>query len=121
MEEHVPYELALLMVEKGFSQTTVAKYERNILSCRYEDVPKPTIWESLKWLRTEHDISVEVYPTSFGWGVELHIAYKQDNIRSGRHLGFVNKDSNSTNWYDNYEEAVLDGIKVALEHHVYAE
>lgn len=122
MGEHVSYEIALLMVAKGFSCETAEVYERNILVKRYEDVPKPTIWQTLKWLREEHHISVEVYSTSFGWGVELSTAYKQGmNVAIDIHLGFVNNDSDYTNWYETYEEAVIDGIKTALEHHVYVE
>lgn len=122
MEEHIPYEIALLMVAKGFSCETAEVYERNTLAKRYEDVPKPTIWQALKWLREEHHISVEVFSTFFGWGVELSTAYKHGmNVDVDTHLGFVNNDSGYTNWYETYEAAVIDGIKIALEHHVYAE
>jgi hypothetical protein len=60
MEEYVPIEIAKKLKEKGFDWETSNVYEKNILACRYEDYPKPTISQVLKWLREEKKIHTGV-------------------------------------------------------------
>lgn len=59
MCEFVNFEIAKKLKEKGFDWETSNVYEKNILACRYEDYPKPTISQVLKWLREEKSIYVE--------------------------------------------------------------
>lgn len=60
MEDFVPYELVVKLTEKGFDWETRDIYERNPLACRYEDYPKPTISQVLKWLRKEKKIHIQI-------------------------------------------------------------
>lgn len=60
MEDFVPFELAVKLKEKGFDWETSNMYERNIIACRYEDYPKPTISQVLKWLREEKKIFMTI-------------------------------------------------------------
>ena len=66
-EEYVSFELAKKLKEKGFDCKTRELYERNILSCRYEDYPKATIAQVLKWLRKEYGIHIEITAAAFGY------------------------------------------------------
>lgn len=61
MEDFVPFSFAKKLKEKGFNYETRDVYERNTLACRYEDIPKPTISQVLKWLREEKNIFVVTF------------------------------------------------------------
>lgn len=60
MCEFVSFEISKKLKEKGFDWETSNVYEKNILACRYEDYPKPTISQVLKWLRDEKKIHIGV-------------------------------------------------------------
>lgn len=59
--EYVTFEIAKKLKEKGFDWETSNVYERNTIACRYEDYPKPTISQVLKWLREEKKIHIEIF------------------------------------------------------------
>jgi hypothetical protein len=102
MEDFIPYKLAVKLVEKGFNYETRDIYERNTLACRYEDVPKPTISQVLKWLREKDIMVFPVYSTN----------------TSRWYCSIVNADSLDTyrlTLSDSYELAAIAGIKYCLD------
>lgn len=60
MEDFVTFDIAKKLKENGFDWETSSVYERNILACRYEDYPKPTISQVLKWLRDEKKLYLAI-------------------------------------------------------------
>lgn len=107
-EDFVPYELAVKLNEKGFDYETRDIYERNTLACRYEDVPKPTISQVLKWLRENHKlhISTKPYPCEDG----LMWMYEVRKFSSVLVCVVVNK----TGFYEP-EQAAIAGIEYCLD------
>ena len=89
-EDFVPFELAKKLEEKGFNWKTLESYtdkikqkhlvsiDSDIAVVEVKDIvntyPKPTISQVLKWLREEKNISIEIYSTATGWGVEIYNA-----------------------------------------------
>ena len=114
MEDFVPFEIAIKLKEKGFEWETSNVYERNIIACRYEDYPKPTISQVLDWLRKEKKISIEpgihcslkwmcgVY--GFSDGLSDFTPYDNDCM-----------DDTIFILYDTYEKAALAGIEYVLD------
>lgn len=83
LEDFVPFDDAVLLREYGFDAETEQVYERNIIACRYEDYPKPTLQMAMKWLRIEYGIYIDVY-TRISDNVDkdvcctYHISYVQN-------------------------------------------
>lgn len=67
MEDFVSFEIAKKLKEKGFDWNTKEIYERNTFVYRYEDYPKPTISQVLKWLREEKKYHVEFIGNACGY------------------------------------------------------
>lgn len=111
MEDFVPYELAVKLKEKGFDWDTREIYERNILACIYEDYPKPTISQVLKWLRKEKKIVISILPSSF------------NNTTSLSNYYYVVYDIKEYFWdkyeysqsFETYEECELRAIEYTLD------
>lgn len=104
MEDFVPYELAVKLVEKGFNYETRDIYERNTLACRYEDVPKPTISQVFVWLREEKKIFVAI---NIGYCYEPFLTNpKMEPILKGYYYGIWELDNlNDKNALSEYFEA----------------
>jgi len=68
-EQYVTYKVGNLLNEKGFDWNTDKVYERNLMACRYEDVPMPSQAMTCDWLRKKHNILVCVIPYEVGAGV----------------------------------------------------
>lgn len=111
MEDYVSFEISKKLSEKGFDWETREIYERNPFVCRYEDYPKPTISEVLKWLREEKNIVFGIAPMQemdydyLGWCVTI---YKVDD--NGYGLSWKEEL-----YYDSYELAALEGIEYVLD------
>lgn len=101
MEEYVPIEIAKKLKEKGFDWETSNVYEKNILACRYEDYPKPTISQVLKWLREEKKIHIGV----------LYHGYYAVWIQPMKR----NEAEHVIHDCKTYEEAELEGIEFVLD------
>lgn len=90
-------------------------YERNTLDCRYEDYPKPTLSQVLKWLREEKKIYVGIsyMPKIISEeGVMDDFYYPTfQKIDLFEPMFFIGGDDN----YSTYEEAVLAGIEYVLD------
>lgn len=108
MEDFVPFELAVKLKEKGFDWDTREMYERNILACRYEDYPKPTISKVLKWLRKEKAIHIGVVLWEKGWYFDVYEYLKEEYEYSIKHK-YQSAD------YNSYEQVALAGIEYVLD------
>ena len=104
-EDYVSFELAKKLKEKGFDWETRELYEKNILCCRYENYPKPTISQVLKWLR-EKKIYVLVEFIDKSWMFDLQCLK----------TGFVVETDVYS--YKTYEEAAVAGIRRVLDNFV---
>lgn len=111
--KHLPYELSKKLVEKGFDWETSTVYKRNVLACRYEDCPCPTISQASTWLREVHDIVISVEPidrmTVFmsGERYQLNVFINSKRVYE-LHRHYQDK-------YVTWEEAAMGGIDYALD------
>ena len=106
MEGFVTFEIAKKLKEKGFDWETSNVFERNIIACRYEDYPKPTISQVLKWLREEK---------------KLHISTGFSNVTKWRYIiihlyeNYIKEPNIWEKNFDSHEEAALAGIEYVLD------
>lgn len=86
--------------------------------CGVEVLKHLLLYEAQKWLREEKKIHIEVYACAGGYMWELCKAY-DTNTFSGDTTIYVyddvtNPKLNDAGRYDSYEEALLEGIKEAI-------
>ena len=112
MEDFVTYELAVKLKEKGFDWETSNVYERNTIACRYEDYPKPTISQVLKWLREEKEIYIEcfLYNGTYSYFIKSITQICKDDLFHE----CLNEDTTDEE-YTTYEQAALAGIEYVLD------
>ena len=119
-EDYVSYELAVKLKVAGFNEPCIAQWSvepdgKPILvsstdfvfsnaELKGRDVTAPLLFHAQKWLREKHHISIRVSYISY------HKVWFADwlNLDSGEF-----DDTDAT--FDSYEEALADGIAVALE------
>lgn len=95
-EDYVSFEIAKLLKEKGFDESTsmvympygdLCKLDRydSIRNSNYNDITKnyfeytaPTIQMAMKWLREVHNIAIVITPSMF-WGKYNASIYKKGN------------------------------------------
>lgn len=111
MEDFVSIKIAKKLKEKGFDWETSNVYERNTIACRYEDYPKPTISQVLKWLRDKKNIVFGITPMQemdgdyLSWCITI-LKVADD----GYGLSFKEEL-----YYDSYESTALAGIEYVLD------
>ena len=110
------------------------QYTCNVIPCQYDDllesrnsateyeVDAPTLYEAQKWLREEKRICVEVDCCAGGYVWDLCKAYHKDWFSGGTTIythccedNAINPLLNDCGKYDSYEDALLEGIKEAIE------
>ena len=140
MEDFVPFEIAKKLKEKGFripTKNIIAMYnELGVLHplttsadyvecasgtkyrCYYNyddfdeyDYPAPTISQVLKWLREEKEIHISTDITGAGWINNIVIKVKY--IEDGPY--WYSKKYRETEFYNSYEEAVIEAIEYVLD------
>ena len=122
-KDYCDYDTCVALKELGLScDDVVLRYEANPLACRYEDIPKPMLYESQKWLREEKRICVEVDCCAGGYVWELCKAYHKDWFSGGTTIythccedNAINSLLNDCGKYNSYEDALLEGIKEAVK------
>lgn len=109
--EFVTFEIAKNLKEKGFDWETSNMYEKNIIACRYEDYPKPTISQTLKWLREVKELHVEIrmYNNCYLWEIYNTKIYDV-------HCLYQKSEKYSTVEHETYEKAALAGISYLLNY-----
>lgn len=120
--DFVDFNLAKKLKEKGFDWVTSNVYERNTLACRYEDYPKPTISQVLKWLREEKKIFVAI---NIGYCYESYekpfpTNPKMEPILKGYYygvwdLGNLNDENGRSEYFESPVLAVIAGIEYVLD------
>lgn len=110
MEDFIPFELAVKLKEKGFDWETREVYERNILACRYEEYPKPTISQVLKWLREEKAFHIDVGVYEWGWYSDVWFYEYVEDVKE-----YYIKHAWQTLDYTSYEQAATAGIEYVLD------
>lgn len=123
-EAYVSFEVAKLLIEKGFNEPTLAyAYGQDMISYysrpKVTDplsivagrIPLPTQQMACEWLRQEHNLSVEVYRTACGW-IGCVVA-----IPSGTDLKFLEDDGDDlpSGQYTTHAKACEATIKYCLE------
>ena len=91
--------------------------KKNILACRYEDYPKPTISQVLKWLREEYRLHIEPrLLTDSGVHADVHRYWKFGvlSVRSGFML-YYSYNHIDDKRFETYEQAALTGIEYVLD------
>lgn len=109
--EFVDFEIAKKLREKGFDWETSNVYERNTIACRYEDYPKPTISQVLKWLREEKLILIGLSPMQEYGGDEI-VEWCATVYKADKQVGLSRKEEF---YYQSYEQAALEGIEYVLD------
>lgn len=112
MEDFVDFNLAKKLREKEFDWETDDVYERDILICRYEDYPKLTIYQVLKWLRKEKKIHISI-------DISYIVCKHGESMYKYRFYitNLSNHDRNTTlEDFDSFEECALAGINYALDY-----
>ena len=125
-KDYCDYETCVALMELGFTlDMTEKKYERNLVCCRYEDVPKPTLYEAQKFLREEKDIQVSILPfedydtDADGNKVGRWVSYAFD-LQWTTSAEWINYEGHTYDFdtmvaVDTYEEALSEGIKAAVK------
>lgn len=111
-KDYCDYETSAALKELGLSCDDIAlRYEANPLACRYEDIPKPMLYEAQKWLREEKGIFVYIdvpWKTDDGLGWS-HFCCNKPMTKEDEEVFFA-----TGGFYDSYEEALAEGIKEAV-------
>ena len=107
-KDYCDYDTCVALNELGLSfKDASQKFERNILTNRYEEVPRPLLYEAQQWLMTQgiyiapriylyHDINLD---DETSWECNIYIAYAAI-YTIGKSLS--------------YEDALLLGIKEGI-------
>ena len=95
------YELGLTFEDASLS------FERNILTNRYEEIPRPSLYEAQKWLREEKDMNV--YVKAFNGEGWYYIIQNYKGARIYPPLTRLIVLCHS------YEEALSEGIKEGIK------
>lgn len=111
--EFASYTLSVLARNAGFDEDVSHVYERNLSACRYEDVPKPTLSNLCRWVRTHHRLSIEPYACGCGFSWQL------SDLRGTTLTDCVNHDREGTNEggvFNTYEQAQADALLFFFTH-----
>lgn len=107
-KDYCDYDTCVALRELGFTLDMTEKvYERNLMTNRYETIPKPLLYEAQKFLRKNKR-------------VEVNSCYDKGNDKWFYYVLFMDYPdlmgiTASESKYDSYEEALLEGIKQIIE------
>lgn len=109
-KDYCDYDTCVALRELGFTLDMTEKvYERNLMTNRYETIPKPSLYEAQKWLREERGIGVFVSGFKNGYTFWINNLLNGDTL----YQGFF--DNQTGKKYNSYEEALAEGIKEAVK------
>ena len=107
-KDYCDYDTCVALYELGLSfEYATQKFDRNILSNRYEEIPRPLIYETQKWLREEKNLAV--YPFLLNNGNWVSMCR---DLRYGFNIDIA------TPQFDLYEDSLLNGIKEVVKYMV---
>lgn len=107
-KDYCYYDTCVALYELGLTfEDASQRFERNILTNRYEEIPRPLLYETQKWLREEKDVIIVVCPYTYDiinkthtWTCEIWFG---DNLEYEIHN------------FKSYEKALSKGIKEAIK------
>ena len=103
-KDYCDYDTCVALNELGLSFEDASQgFERNILTNRYEEVPRPLLYEAQKWLREEKHLHIEVR-----WYCNMWYEYEVKEAE-----GKVLAEGSA---FKTYEEALSTAIYMATEH-----
>lgn len=122
-KDYCDYDTCVALRELGFTLDMTEKvYERNLMTNRYETIPKPLLYEAHKWLREEKRICVEVDCCAGGYVWELCKAYQGNWFSGGTTIythycedNYNNALLNDCGKYNSYEDALLEGVRASIK------
>lgn len=113
-EQYVTFQTAQLLKEAGFNEICDTFYSSNVgapclLRSRNSELDKkhysrPTQALAARWLRDVYHIYITQQPTMQGWMFDLFDLLRHQYILCGKYV-----------YAGNYEEALEEGLKEALE------
>lgn len=133
-EDYVSFEVAKLLKEKGFNEFTYSYYSKddeesepelcmeNLCSDNWNGTPDevndlwfsaPTLSMTMKWLREEKDIYIQVMLD--GWACGGHLGYYVVIQKTDLDFEMMLQDAVDEVFYSTYEEACEAAIKYCLE------
>ena len=121
-KDYCDYDTCVALNELGLSFEDASQgFERNILTNRYEEVPRPLLYEAQKWLR-EKEIYVSVIPEYNELGpvkgvkYRLEVAHWKDDDFGYETIEWLDEEEpHVVCCFDSYEEALLEGVKAAVK------
>lgn len=112
-KDYCDYDTCVALYELGLSfEDASLTFERNLLTNRYEEIPRPSLYEAQKWLREEKGIYVMIeapWKTDDGLGWS-HICCNKPLTEEDQEVCFA-----TGGFFDSYEEALLEGIKATVK------
>ena len=126
-EQLISFETAKLAKERGFNIPGVSIYSGGVLFKNVSVLPEnwnksvdetcsaPTQSLLQKWLRDLHGVDIHITrnkPSYREYRVEI---YKIDNTPNYIYFQINTKKSNGCKWFDDYEEALEQGLQEALK------
>ena len=110
-KDYCDYDTCVALQELGLSfEDASQRFERNILTYRYEEVPRPLLYEAQKWLRRNKKIYIEVHIAFNKYFYEL---FKTDEY--DKHCGIQKVLALGTNGYETPEEAIKKAFDWCVE------
>jgi len=102
-KDYCDYKTSCTLYELGFTLDMTEKvYERNLMTNRYETIPKPLLYEAQKWLREEKFLLIVV-----------------DRLLHGEYVfsivDILNYSEEKNGTANSYEDALSEGIKEAVK------
>ena len=108
-----------LLYNVGYSDSlSTVQYEDLLESNNIDDeylIDAPTLYEAHKWLRKKKDIKLDVYSSHDGWTWEFTEPYKKGWDRVYMPNKELNPKLKDDDWYDEYEDALQDGIRRVID------
>ena len=105
-KDYCDYDTCVALYELGLSFDDASQtFERNILTNRYEEIPKSLLYEAQKWLREEKKIEIVILGDNYIGG-PYHVDIYAES-------GPIYLDRGNAHSF--YESALLEGIKEVIK------
>ena len=102
-KDYCDYATCVALKELGLLfEDASQRFERNILTYRYEEVPRPLLYEAQKWLREENELHLEIDRIGYEWQVSI--------VEMKKNVCLAVK-----NRCESYEEALLEGVRASIK------
>ena len=127
-EDYVSFEIAKLLKEKGFDESTIMRYDSNgeISSDgryghynslkKFDFISAPTLQMAMKWLREEHNIHVEVRITNHSFSSLIAVPRYYWIIFNAKEVKWMDESTvHESLSYKTFEQPCEAAIKYCLE------